>query len=311
MNGKNFLLAIFFVALHAVASHGRTFITGTNYKPKNEKAKKVGKNDKTSSEGPANMSESPADMSEEPFRGQNITKYFKNILDDLNNDSKKDGGDSDDGKFISQVSEEVPTSDEEDGDEGENAPGEDDAQGGEEGGEESGELTGEQSDNQSDQQSGAPHAGPHEGEAEATLPVQGENYSGSNLKYSDELYEDILTSLNKKGCEEGTENNNKYNEFKKEYDMFISLNKEEYEIIEKLVDAFSMYNDSIDEDADSVYEAIKKSFTDPKFRKEFKDFMNGIYAYAKRKHYIRGTQTEKAKTYLTLFENVINLLNMI
>ncbi|ANQ10102.1 Merozoite surface protein 7 [Plasmodium coatneyi] len=276
MNGKIFLLAIFFLTLHVVASYDGTDTTGTNYKPKNEKSKKTGKNNKTDSE--------------ELFTGQNIIQYFKNILNDVNNDSTEDSNVSENGKLTGQLSEEDPTTNggtnEEDGDDEENAPEEDATQSGE--------------------QSGAPQGGQNEGEVQSPPPAQREKFSGSSLDYADELYEEILSSLSKKDGEEGTNYDDKYNDFKKEYDMFISLSKDEYEIIGKLIDAFSMYNDGINEDADSVYEAIKKSFTDPKFKQEFKDFMNGIYSYAERKHHIRGAQTEQAKTYLMLFQNVYN-----
>ncbi|GAW82214.1 merozoite surface protein 7 [Plasmodium gonderi] len=148
-------------------------------------------------------------------------------------------------------------------------------------------------------------------ESSSNQKIQGESFGSPYLKYSDELYEDIMLSLNKKDDHNGKDYDDKYKQFKKDYDMFISLSKEEYEIIEKLVDAFSMHNDAIDEDADSVYEAITKSITDPKFRQDFKDFMDGIYSYAKRKNNMRGGKTTELKMYLNLFENVINLLNML
>ncbi|KJP86340.1 hypothetical protein AK88_04059 [Plasmodium fragile] len=295
MKGKIFLLAIFFLTLHVVASCDKTNITVTKYKPKNGNDTELGTNNKTDSQGSGN---SNGDL----FMGQNIINYFKNILNDLNNHSKKDSDVPDDVKIIGQVSEQVPTTiegtDDEEGDDGVNAPGQNGAQ--------SGQQTGANNDRLTVAQSGH-----NVGEAQSNLPVKGEMYSGSSLKFSDELYEDILNSLSKKGGEEGINYDHKYNEFKKEYDGFLSLNKNEYEIIGKLVAAFSVYNDAIGEDADSVYESIKKSFTDPKFKQEFKDFMNGLYDYANTKHHIRGAQTEEAKTYLMLFQNVLNFLNMI
>lgn len=275
MNGKIYLLPIFFLGLHVVASYDKSNIAETNYKLRNEKAEQIDKHNRTGNE--------------EPFIGQNIISYFKNILNDFNNDLKEDSNAPENGKLTGQVSEEDPTNKE--GINEENAPEEKDAQSGEEGG----VAEGEQND----------------GGAESTLPVQGEEYDESSLNYADDLYEDILSSLSKKGGEEGTNYDDKYNEFKKEYDRFISLSKDEYEIIGKLIDAFSMYNDAISEDTDSVYQAIKKSFTDTKFKQEFKDFMNGLYTYTQKKHNIRGSQTEDIKKYLMLFQNIINYLSMI
>lgn len=287
-----------------MALQGKTLNTVTDSESENEKAKKVGKNNKTNSGD-------STDNSEEPTMGENIIKYFKNILNDFNKASRRESDVSKDGEFIGQVSQEVPTTneetDEEDEDDEESAPGKDDVQTTEQKAEKISEHTAKQTTEQSD----SPQGGLNEGDAKSTHPVQGENDSESGPKYSEKVYEDILISLNKRGGEQGTNENHKYNEFKKEYDMFISLNKDEYEIIEKLVDAFCVNNQPFDEDADSVYEAIKKSFTDPKFKKEFGDFINGIYDYSQKKHNIRGTQTEQTKTYHMLFQNVINFLNMI
>ncbi|SBT78078.1 MSP7-like protein, putative [Plasmodium ovale] len=131
----------------------------------------------------------------------------------------------------------------------------------------------------------------------------------SKTTYSHKFYDDILANLNKKS--KGNNNNyqNRYNQFKKEYDMFMNLNENEYEIIKKLVDAFSKNTQVFNDNTDSVFETIKKAFVDKEFREEFKEFMHGIYTHAKQHNYLRGDKTEENNVYLTLFENVLKLLN--
>ncbi|SBS96297.1 merozoite surface protein 7 (MSP7), putative [Plasmodium ovale curtisi] len=157
-------------------------------------------------------------------------------------------------------------------------------------------------------------------ESGVDLPLTGENEgigvtgnamgtSNAKTTYSRKFYDDILANLKKKS--KGNNNNyqNRYNQFKKEYDMFMNLSENEYEIIKKLVDAFSKNTQVFNDNTDSVFETIKKAFVDKEFREEFKEFMQGIYTHAKQHNYLRGDKTEENNVYLTLFENVLKLLN--
>ncbi|SCO93701.1 MSP7-like protein, putative [Plasmodium malariae] len=140
-----------------------------------------------------------------------------------------------------------------------------------------------------------------------------DNNSGTNTteaKYTDQLFEEIIANLSNKNGSNEHNYHNEYNEFKKEYDMFITMNENEYEIIQKLLDAFSVHNTHICKEPDSVYEAIKKTITDKTYCNELKTFVQGIYNYAKGRNNLRGEGT-KGELYMTLFENLLKLLSSI
>ncbi|SOV17699.1 MSP7-like protein [Plasmodium gaboni] len=160
-----------------------------------------------------------------------------------------------------------------------------------------------------------------EDEKEKKLPVTPSQQNGdsnnntSNLntpsvKRLDEIFDDVLTQLNKKSQVDTDANKDKYNEFKKEFDMF-TMNVTEYEIIKKLLVTFSEKIEENKQIETKIENIFNKALTDNKYKEQFKNFIYGLYSFTKRHNYITVNKTNKTTVHTALFENALNLINTI
>ncbi|SOV17964.1 MSP7-like protein [Plasmodium sp. gorilla clade G2] len=134
--------------------------------------------------------------------------------------------------------------------------------------------------------------------------------STQSVKRLDEIFDDVLTQLNKKSQVDTDANKDKYNEFKKEFDMF-TMNVTEYEIIKKLLVTFSETIDKNDQIETKIEHIFNKALTDNKYKEQFKNFIYGLYSFTKRHNYITVNKTDKTTVHTALFENALNLINTI
>ncbi|SOV81288.1 MSP7-like protein [Plasmodium sp. gorilla clade G3] len=136
------------------------------------------------------------------------------------------------------------------------------------------------------------------------------NLSTPPLKYLDEIFDDVLTHLNKKDKVVTDENKDKYNEFKKEFDIF-TMNVNEYEIIKKLLVIFSQKIDENNQIHTKIENMFNKALTDNKYKEQFKNFIYGLYSFTKRHNYLTVNNTDETTVHKALFENALNLINTI
>ncbi|SOV20109.1 MSP7-like protein, putative [Plasmodium sp. gorilla clade G2] len=130
------------------------------------------------------------------------------------------------------------------------------------------------------------------------------------VKRLDEIFDDVLTQLNKKSQVDTDANKDKYNEFKKEFDMF-TMNVTEYEIIKKLLVTFSETIDKNNQIETKIEHIFNKALTDNKYKEQFKNFIYGLYSFTKRHNYITVNKTDETTVHKALFENALNLINTI
>ncbi|KYN97137.1 MSP7-like protein [Plasmodium gaboni] len=160
-----------------------------------------------------------------------------------------------------------------------------------------------------------------EDEKEKKLPVTPSQQNGdsnnntSNLntpsvKRLDEIFDDVLKHLNRQDKVITDENKDKYNEFKKEFDMF-TMNVTEYEIIKKLLVTFSEKIEENKQIETKIENIFNKALTDNKYKEQFKNFIYGLYSFTKRHNYITVNETDETTVHKALFENALNLINTI
>ncbi|EUR66355.1 hypothetical protein PFBG_04642 [Plasmodium falciparum 7G8] len=131
----------------------------------------------------------------------------------------------------------------------------------------------------------------------------------NEIKYMDKLCDDVLTELKEKDNVDNNMNHSKYNNLKKEFSTF-TMNQNECDLIKKLIITFSQEN--VEMKRDSIKEIFLKALDDKKYREVFKNFMYGVYSYAKRHNYLDIEKMEKnERAYKKLFENTLNLLDTI
>ncbi|ETW16948.1 hypothetical protein PFFVO_04213 [Plasmodium falciparum Vietnam Oak-Knoll (FVO)] len=131
----------------------------------------------------------------------------------------------------------------------------------------------------------------------------------NEIKYMDKLCDDVLTELKEKDNVDNNMNHSKYNNLKKEFSTF-TMNQNECDLIKKLIITFSQEN--VEMKRESIKEIFLKALDDKKYREVFKNFMYGVYSYAKRHNYLDIEKMEKnERAYKKLFENTLNLLDTI
>ncbi|SCM12966.1 MSP7-like protein [Plasmodium chabaudi adami] len=123
--------------------------------------------------------------------------------------------------------------------------------------------------------------------------------------YTDDFFNSVIANIN--------ENDNgdykvKYEDFKSKYDNIIAINQKEFEIFSKLIEGFMQSNKDMNLSSDYLYEVLTKALSDKAFKDEFKEFMNSMYNFIKKKHEGK-TLSENDKQYMALFENVLTLLD--
>ncbi|CAD2101821.1 MSP7-like protein [Plasmodium vinckei brucechwatti] len=123
--------------------------------------------------------------------------------------------------------------------------------------------------------------------------------------YTDDFFNSVIANIN---TIDNGDYKTKYEDFKSKYDNIMAIDQKEFEIFSKLVEGFMKNNKEMDLSSDYLYEVITKALSDKAFKAEFKDFMNNMYSFVKKKHEGK-TLTESDKQYMTLFENVLSLLN--
>ncbi|SOV81985.1 MSP7-like protein [Plasmodium reichenowi] len=129
----------------------------------------------------------------------------------------------------------------------------------------------------------------------------------SEVKYLDLLYDDLLTNSEGKHQVDFGENHKKYNIFRKHYDDFV-INQKEYDIIKKLLNSIFRDNNE-NEKMKKLVSVFQKALTDKKFHDQFKNFIHGIYGFAKRHSYLRNEKIQNDSEYKEFFENAVDLLN--
>ncbi|CAD2099058.1 MSP7-like protein [Plasmodium vinckei] len=98
-----------------------------------------------------------------------------------------------------------------------------------------------------------------------------------------------------------TEYHSKYNVLKTECDFAMSI--EEYDIAKKLI---STYFRGTTENPIHLYDILIKAITDEEYKKHFKNFIYGIYSFAKKYNYLSKTRlAEENNQYI---RNVLNVL---
>ncbi|KNG77239.1 merozoite surface protein 7 [Plasmodium falciparum IGH-CR14] len=136
------------------------------------------------------------------------------------------------------------------------------------------------------------------------------NLSTPPLKRMDEVFDDVLKHLNKEDKVVTDENKNKYNEFKKEFDIF-TMNVSEYEIMKNLLITFSKKIDENNQIQTKIENIFNKALKDNKYKEQFKNFIYGLYSFAKRHNYLIVNKTNDTTLHKDLFENALNLINTI
>lgn len=129
----------------------------------------------------------------------------------------------------------------------------------------------------------------------------------SEVKYLDLLYDELLTNSEGKHQVHFGENHKKYNIFSKHYDNFV-INQKEYDIIKKLLNSIFRDNNE-NEKMKNLVSIFQKALNDKKFHDQFKNFIYGIYGFAKRHSYLRNEKIQNDSEYKEFFENAVDLLN--
>ncbi|KYN94781.1 MSP7-like protein [Plasmodium reichenowi] len=136
------------------------------------------------------------------------------------------------------------------------------------------------------------------------------NLSTPPLKRMDEVFDDVLKHLNKEDKVVTDGNKNKYNEFKKEFDIF-TMNVSEYEIMKNLLITFSKKIDENNQIQTKIENIFNKALTDNKYKEQFKNFIYGLYSFTKRHNFLRVNKTYDTTLHKDIFENALNLINTI
>ncbi|SOV81286.1 MSP7-like protein [Plasmodium sp. gorilla clade G3] len=129
----------------------------------------------------------------------------------------------------------------------------------------------------------------------------------SVIKYLDNAYDEILKEMNLSKDSDNDTYRSRFDSFKQGFENLI-LNQNEYELIKRLILAFSNQEESSTEKKNHIVNMLKKALEEDKFSDEFKNFIYGIYAYAKKHNYLRLIDSNK-EIYKKVFENATNLLD--
>ncbi|SOS80458.1 MSP7-like protein [Plasmodium sp. gorilla clade G1] len=129
----------------------------------------------------------------------------------------------------------------------------------------------------------------------------------SVIKYLDNAYDEVLKEMNLSKNSDNEKYRSRFDNFKQGFENLI-LNQNEYELIKRLILAFSNQEESGTNKKNHIVNMLKKALEEEKFSDEFKNFIYGIYAYAKKHNYLRLIDSNK-DIYKNVFENATNLLD--
>ncbi|CAC9698970.1 MSP7-like protein [Plasmodium sp. DRC-Itaito] len=129
----------------------------------------------------------------------------------------------------------------------------------------------------------------------------------SVIKYLDNAYDEVLKEMNLSKDSDNEKYRSRFDSFKQGFENLI-LNQNEYELIKRLILTFSNREESSTEKKYNIANMLKKALEEEKFSDEFKNFIYGIYAYAKKHNYLRLIDSNK-EIYKKVFENATNLLD--
>ncbi|CDO66135.1 MSP7-like protein [Plasmodium reichenowi] len=129
----------------------------------------------------------------------------------------------------------------------------------------------------------------------------------SVIKYLDNAYDEVLKEMNLSKNSDNEKYRSRFDSFKQGFENLI-LNQNEYELIKRLILAFSNQEESSTDKKNHIVNMLKKALEEEKFSDEFKNFIYGIYAYAKKHNYLRLLDSNR-DTYKKVFENATNLLD--
>ncbi|SOV81986.1 merozoite surface protein 7 [Plasmodium reichenowi] len=107
----------------------------------------------------------------------------------------------------------------------------------------------------------------------------------------------------------------KYPDFKKEYEDFV-LNSKEYDIIKNLIIMFGQEDNKSNNgetgilgEAKHMTEIFIKLLDDEKYHQQFKNFIYGVYSYAKQNSHLSEKKIKPENEYKKFLEYSFNLLN--
>lgn len=129
----------------------------------------------------------------------------------------------------------------------------------------------------------------------------------SVIKYLDNAYDEVLKEMNLSKNSDNEKYRSRFDNFKQGFENLI-LNQNEYELIKRLILAFSNQEESGTNKKNHIVNMLKKALEEEKFSDEFKNFIYGIYAYAKKHNYLRLIDSNR-DIYKNVFENATNLLD--
>lgn len=129
----------------------------------------------------------------------------------------------------------------------------------------------------------------------------------SVIKYLDNAYDEVLKEMNLSKNSDNEKYSSRFDNFKQGFENLI-LNQNEYELIKRLILAFSNQEESGTNKKNHIVNMLKKALEEEKFSDEFKNFIYGIYAYAKKHNYLRLIDSNR-DIYKNVFENATNLLD--
>ncbi|KYN94778.1 MSP7-like protein [Plasmodium reichenowi] len=129
----------------------------------------------------------------------------------------------------------------------------------------------------------------------------------SVITYLDNAYDEVLKEMNLSKNSDNEKYRSRFDSFKQGFENLI-LNQNEYELIKRLILAFSNQEESSTDKKNHIVNMLKKALEEEKFSDEFKNFIYGIYAYAKKHNYLRLLDSNR-DTYKKVFENATNLLD--
>ncbi|CAC9698976.1 merozoite surface protein 7 [Plasmodium sp. DRC-Itaito] len=151
-------------------------------------------------------------------------------------------------------------------------------------------------------------------------PLQGEESKFKkelNKKFYNlgDVFNNVVHISNKENKINVNNYGDKYLNFKKQYEDFV-LNSKEYDIIKNLIIMFGKEdNKSKNSKTDNISEAkhitdiFIKILDDEKYHEQFKNFIYGIYSYAKQNSHLNEKKIKPEDEYKKFLEYSFNLLN--
>ncbi|CDU20158.1 MSP7-like protein [Plasmodium yoelii] len=106
------------------------------------------------------------------------------------------------------------------------------------------------------------------------------------------IFDEILKEQHHDDDVHSTEYHSKYNSLKNECDF--PMNLEEYNIAKKLISSY--FQSGSTENPIYLYDILLKSLKDEEYKKHFKNFIYGIYSFAKKYNYLSATRLAEANS---------------